>query len=153
MELVGGEKRTGKEICLLRMAEICWQCYLRSSTELCLSVRYPASALCFLLQNRICRFCLENKAYGQDWKCWLLSTREEGRDCSSTGKQGKNMVSNRNADSAPSKKGNLSPSGWEATVWRPGKSCYLESRDRDLLERSGTDWINYRSTEGSSKRK
>lgn len=71
----------------------------------CLSLRYRASALCFLLQNRICRFCLENKAYGQDWKCWLLSTREERRDYSSTSKQGKKNVSNRNADSAALRKG------------------------------------------------
>lgn len=32
------------------------------------------------------------------------------RDYSSRGKHGKNMVSSRNADSAPSKRGNLSPS-------------------------------------------
>lgn len=33
------------------------------------------------------------------------------------------------------KKGNLSPSGWEATVWRLG------GKQRQL-KRAGTDWIN-----------
>lgn len=40
----------------------------------CLSVRYQASDPCFLLQNRICRFCLQNKAYA---KTGNFSTREE----------------------------------------------------------------------------
>lgn len=77
----GKKKREGNlsTACVRRLlAVLSWVKYSNAAHSF--SVRDEASAPCFLIQDGVRGFWMEDKAHGQDWKCPSAPVARERRD-------------------------------------------------------------------------